>query len=205
MITTEEMKQLEDNCGIPKLTLMENAGRGIYKILKEKTELKNKKILIICYHGNNGGDGFVAARYLCKKSDVTILFIGDEAKFKEEAKVSYKRIEKNSLIQFLMHAEDIDFNDFDIIIDAILGTGVIGKLKEPIAAIIDNINNSKAFKVSVDIPTGIDPNTGVIIDKIVNADLIISLHDMKAGLSNLKDKVIVADIDISVDKKQKDL
>src|SRR3989338_971570 len=107
MITTEEMKQLEDNCGIPKITLMENAGWGIYKILKEKTELKNKKILIICYHGNNGGDGFVAARYLCEESDVTVLFIGDESKFKEEAKTNYKRIEKNDLIQLLTHAEDI--------------------------------------------------------------------------------------------------
>ena len=196
MITTEEMKRLEDNCGIPKLSLMENAGRGIYKILKEKTELKNKKILIICYHGNNGGDGFVAARYLCKESDVAILFIGDEAKFKEEAKANYKRIDKNDLIQIIENPEDVDFNDFDIIIDAILGTGVIGELKGPIAAIIDNINNSKAFKVSVDIPTGLDPDKEIVIDKAVNADLIISLHDIKTGLKHLKDKVIIADIGI---------
>jgi|SRR3989338_5636255 len=196
MITTEEMKQLEDNCGIPKIALMENAGRGIYKILKERMDLKNKKILIICYHGNNGGDGFVAARYLCEESDVTILFIGDEARMKKEAMISYKRIIKSELIQFLTNAEDVDVDDFDIIIDAILGTGVIGKLKEPIAAIIYNINNSKAFKVSVDIPTGIDPDTGVVAEKVVNADLIISLHDIKAGLKELKGKVVVADIGI---------
>ena len=196
MITIHEMRELENNCGIPKLTLMENAGRAVYQILKERMDLKNKKILIVCYHGNNGGDGFVAAKYLCEESDVTVLFIGDEARLKEESKINYKKIIKNELIQFLTNVEDVDFNDFDIIIDAILGTGVIGKLKEPIAAIIDNINNSNAFKLSVDIPTGIDPDKGIVIDKMVNADLIISFHDIKAGLSGLKDKVVVADIGI---------
>lgn len=196
MITTQEIKELENKCGIPKLTLMENAGRSIYNILKEKFDLKNKKILIVCYHGNNGGDGFVAAKYLSEESDVTVLFIGDEEKLKEESEINYKKIMKNELIQFLTNAEEIDFDDFDIIIDAILGTGVIGKLKEPIAAIIDHINNSKAFKLSIDIPTGIDPDKGIVIDKMVNADLIVSLHDIKTGLKDLKDKVIIADIGI---------
>lgn len=203
MITTQEMKELENNCGIPKLTLMENAGRRIYQILKEKTNLRNKKILIVCYHGNNGGDGFVAARYLCKESDVSVLFVGDESRFKEEAEANYKRIIKNELIQFA-HVENVDFDDFDIIIDAILGTGVIGELKEPIAAIIEHINNSKAFKVSVDVPTGIDPDTGVIIDKVINADLIISFHDIKQGLEDLKDKVVIADIGIKENEIKKE-
>jgi NAD(P)H-hydrate epimerase len=96
MITTKEMRDLEDNCGISKLTLMENAGRGIYTVLKEKfSNFKDKKILIVAYHGNNGGDGFVAARYLCNEPGVDILFIGDEDKLKEEAKINYKRIENN--------------------------------------------------------------------------------------------------------------
>ncbi|GAG44238.1 unnamed protein product, partial [marine sediment metagenome] len=61
MISTQEMKQLEDSCGIPKIVLMENAGKAIHEILKEKFDLKDKRILIVAYHGNNGGDGFVAA------------------------------------------------------------------------------------------------------------------------------------------------
>ncbi len=97
MISTQKMKEVEDNCGIPKLTLMENAGRNIYQILREKFDLKNKKILVVCYHGNNGGDGFVAARYLCEESDVTVLFIGDESRLKEEAKTNYKRIIKKRI------------------------------------------------------------------------------------------------------------
>ena len=93
MITTEEIKQLEESCGIPKIVLMENAGKSIAKILKEKFDLKDKRILIIAYHGNNGGDGFVAARHLCDDAEVDVLFIGDEKKLKNEALINFKKIE----------------------------------------------------------------------------------------------------------------
>ena len=92
MITTSEMRKLEDNCGIPKVKLMEYAGKGIYEILRKKFVLKNKKILVVAYHGNNGGDGFVAARYLCENASVDVLFLGDEGRLKEEALVNYKKI-----------------------------------------------------------------------------------------------------------------
>jgi len=197
MITTEEMKQLENNCGIPKVTLMENAGRGIYNELKEKfPNLKDKRILIAAHHGNNGGDGFVAARHLCEEAETDILFIGDETKFKEEAAINFKRIEENNKIQLLIDPDQIDFNDYDIIIDAMLGTGISGEIKEPIASVIEEINNSTAFKVAVDIPTGINPDTGETADKAVNTDLIVTFHDIKKGLEKLKDKTIIIDIGI---------
>ena len=60
--------------------------------------------------------------------------------------------------------------------------------------VIDDVNNSKAYKVSVDIPTGIDPDTGDIVDKCINADLIVTFHDMKKGIENFEDIVVVADI-----------
>jgi len=191
MISTTEMKQLEDDCGIPKVTLMENAGRGIYETIKEKfPNIKNKRILIVCYHGNNGGDGFVAARHLCEEAETDVLFIGDEAKFKEEAKTNFKRIEENNKIQLLIDQEQTDFNDYDIIIDAILGTGVEGDLKEPISSIIDLINDSTAFKVAIDIPTGINPDTGEQADKAISPDLIITFHDIKKGLDKEKTKIV---------------
>lgn len=199
MITTEEMRRLEDKAeekGISKLQLMRNAGKGIFNELNKKFDLKNKKILIVCYHGNNGGDGFVAAEYLCNVADVTVLFIGDETKLKKEADVSYKRILHNAKIQLFFDSGEIDFNDFDIIIDAMLGTGIIGDIKEPISSVINNINDSKAFTLAVDIPTGLNPDTGEIIDKAVNADLIVTFHELKTGLKELKDKTVVVDIGI---------
>ncbi len=198
MITTEEMRQLEDKCGVSKLALMENAGRGVFNAVKERfPELKNKRILVVAYHGNNGGDGFVAARHLFEETETDVLFIGDEDKFKEEAKVNFKSIEKEDRIQVLVDYEAIDFNDYDVIIDAILGTGVSGELKEPIKSVIDLMNNSKAYKLAVDVPTGLNPDTGEVADKVVNADLIVTFHDIKRGLDKFKDKVVVVDIGIS--------
>lgn len=196
MITVQEIKELEDKCGVSKLQLMENAGRGIYNTLKEKfPNIKNKRILIIAYHGNNGGDGFVAARHLSEVAETDILFIGDETKFSEIGKINYGRIENNNKIQLLIESDQIDFDDYDIIIDAMLGTGVTGELKEPISGVIDLINGSTAFKVAVDIPTGINPDTGQS-DKAVNPDLIIAFHDIKKGLDKFKDKTTIVDIGI---------
>jgi NAD(P)H-hydrate epimerase len=196
MISVEEMRKLEDTCRIPKIRLMEYAGKGVYETLRKRFVLKNKKILVVAYHGNNGGDGFVAARYLCDECEVDVLFLGDEAKFKEEALANYKKIENNEKIQFLTF-DNVDFNYYDIIIDAILGVGVRGKLREDISNAIDRINNSKAYKVAVDIPTGMNPDTGEVIDKCVDADLIVTFHDIKQGLEKLKYKTVVVDIGIN--------
>ena len=197
MITTHEMKQLEDNCGIPKIVLMENAGKAVYNVLKEKFDLKNKRILIVAYHGNNGGDGFVAASRLCGDAEIDVLFIGDETKLGEEALANFKKIENNEKLQILT-LEAVDFSDYDIIIDAIFGTGIEGEIKDPLATLIKNLGKSKAYKVSIDVPSGINPDTGEKSNVYFEPDLIITMHDMKKGLEEYKDKTIVADIGIKV-------
>ncbi len=200
MITTEEMRILEDSCGLSKLSLMENAGRGIFNAIKDKYDLKGKKILILCYHGNNGGDGFVAANHLVEHCEVDIFFLGDESKLREEAKVNCEKAMKNIKIQFFdvafYEVDSIDFDDYDIIIDAMLGTGVLGELKEPLASVIDRFNPSKAQKIAIDVPTGINPDTGGESNKFVNFDLLITMYDIKKGLERFKDKTIVVDIGI---------
>src|SRR3989338_9058748 len=157
------MRILEAEREIRRSALMENAGKAVYQILKQRMDLKEKKILVICYHGNNGGDGFVAARHLADETETDILFIGNENKLKKEAKVNFKKAERNDSIQFLTD-EEVDFNGYDVIVDAILGIGINGRLNREISVVIDNINSSKAHKVSVDIPTGLDPDSGEIID-----------------------------------------
>src|SRR3989338_928267 len=172
---------------------MENAGKAVYKAIKQKFDLKDKKILVVCYHGNNGGDGFVAARYLCDEAETDVLFIGDESRMRKDALANFRKIEHNERIQFLVD-DEVDFGSYDIIVDAVLGVGIKGRLNREISAIIDDVNRSKAFKVSVDIPTGIDPDTGEIVDKCIDADLVVTFHDMKKGLEKLQEKTIVADI-----------
>jgi len=193
MISSQEMRELEERSPIPRSILMENAGKAVYQVIKQRFDLKDKKILVVSYHGNNGGDGFVAARYLCDEAETDVLFIGEESRINKEAKTNFKKIEYNEKIQFLTD-DEVDFDNYDIIIDAILGIGIQGRLNREISAVIDNVNNSKAYKVSVDIPTGLDPDTGYIADKCVNADLIVTFHDMKNGLEKFKEKTIVVDI-----------
>ncbi|MDP3765625.1 MAG: NAD(P)H-hydrate epimerase [Nanoarchaeota archaeon] len=193
MISSQDMRILEAKSNIPRFILMENAGKAVYQIIKQRFDLKDKKILVVCYHGNNGGDGFVAARHLCDEAEVDVLFIGDESKLKKEALINFKKTERNEKIQFLVD-DEVDFDEYDIIIDGILGIGIQGRLNREISAAIDGINNSKAYKVAVDIPTGLDPDTGNVIDKCVNADLVVTFHDLKKGLEKLQDKTVVVDI-----------
>ena len=199
MISTQEMRALEDNCGIPGIILMERAGLGIADILKEKFDLKDKKILIVAYHGNNGGDGFVAAKHLADDAESDVLFIGDEAKLKKDALINFKKTENSETIQMLS-LESVDFSDYDIIIDAIFGTGITGEIKDPLATLIKNLSESKAHKVSVDIPSGINPDTGEKANVYFEPDLLITMHDIKKGLESYKDKTIVVDIGIKTIK-----
>lgn len=193
MITSAQMKELEANSGVPLSILMKKEGTAVYEALKQKFDLKGKKILVVCYHGNNGGDGFVAADLLSNDTEVDVLFIGDEEKMKKEASANYKKLLNNPGVQFVSY-EAIDFDDYDIIIDAILGTGYKGRLNKEILNIVDDINKSKPFKIAIDIPTGLDPDTGEVLEKSVNVDLIVTFHEMKPGLESVKDKVVVADI-----------
>ena len=195
MISTQEMRQLEDNCGIPKVILMENAGKTVYNILNEKFSLKDKNILIVAYHGNNGGDGFVAARYLCDDAEVDVLFVGDEKKLKAETLANFRRMENNEKIQILS-LESVDFSDYDIIIDAIFGTGIAGEIKDPLATLISNLSKAKSFKVSIDVPSGVNPDTGEKANAHFEPDLLITMHDIKKGLEAYKDNTVVADIGI---------
>ena len=193
MISSQDMRILEAKSGIPRINLMENAGKSVYQVIKQRFELKDKKILVVCYHGNNGGDGFVAARHLAGEAETDILFIGDEDKLKKDALANFKKIEHNEKIQFV-NDDEVDFDYYDIVVDAILGIGIHGRLNREISAIIEDINNSKAYKISVDVPTGLDPDTGEIVDKYVNADLVVTFHDLKKGLEKLQDKTVVVDI-----------
>jgi len=193
MISSQEMRRLEESSSVPRSVLMENAGKAVYQTIKKALDLKDKRILVVCYHGNNGGDGFVAARYLCDEAETDVLFIGDESRMRKDALANFRKIEHNERIQFLVD-DEVDFGSYDIIVDAVLGVGIKGRLNREISAIIDDVNRSKAFKVSVDIPTGIDPDTGEIVDKCIDADLVVTFHDMKKGLEKLQEKTIVADI-----------
>ncbi|MDD9953114.1 MAG: NAD(P)H-hydrate epimerase [Candidatus Woesearchaeota archaeon] len=179
MITTKEMQALEASCGIPTLELMRNAGTKLAEELVKRWP--GGKILFVCYHGNNGGDGFVAARLL----GADVWFVGDKNKLTPAAKANFHG---------LTLVTDPDLSSYDVLVDALLGTGTTGELREPLASLCSQWHAAAAAKVAVDIPTGVDPDTGVA-GKFFSCECVITFYDTKPGLATFNN-VVVVDIGI---------
>ena len=204
MITTAEMKELEkhaEECGVTKLELMENAGREVAGEIEDYfgDELKKKKAIVICGHGNNGGDGFVVARYLYDCCSTEVLFLGDKEKLSAEAAINYDQLNQIDTKIMKHYSPEIgttlDLSKYDIIVDAMLGNGIQGELLHPYSTLTAAINDVESFVVSVDIPTGVNPDSTLISEKYVDADIIVTFHDTKKALSKFTN-VKIADIGI---------
>jgi len=193
-ITVKQMMQIEENghqMGFPRKMMMENAGAAATRYIVEKfSNISSKKILVFAGLGNNGGDAFVVARHLAGYGSVVkVILLGNPEKIKtEEGRTNWKLLEKMNSLDLIV-ASDVHELDLeaDIIVDGILGTGISGKIKEPHASAIDMINKSKAFKLALDVPSGLDPDTGNVSDKCVKADVTITFHKMKVGMPKRMD------------------
>ncbi len=200
VISSRDMQILDLNCeffGLSRLQLMENAGRGV---AEEVLKAGGEKVTIFAGPGNNGGDGFVAARHLMRHGvDVEVALVGRRRDVRSEiARRNLEIIDACGIVAEVTGADDFDsYADSDVIVDAMLGTGVRGKLKEPISSAVDFINERRCLKVAVDVPTGMDPDTGEG-ERVVKADITVTFHKPKPGLlkSDLAGKVVVKDIGI---------
>ncbi len=193
MITAEEMRGLEAASGMTSLQLMERAGKAFVEELKKHHDVKGKKVLVACYHGKNAGDGFVIADLLSEEAEVDVLFIGDEEKMPKETTHFFKEVNDNSLVQFVS-IDTVDCDEYDILIDAILGINIHNYLKPEIAIALKELNEAKGVKIAVDVPTGMHPDTGAIVGEAFKADLIITFHDTKPGLEQFGEKVKIVGI-----------
>ncbi|MGN6346832.1 MAG: NAD(P)H-hydrate epimerase [Candidatus Nitrosocosmicus sp.] len=211
-ITSEQMYSIENNgekiIGMKKLIMMENAGAKIAEFLLNSfnNNLIDKKIVFICGLGNNGGDAIVASRhisaYLSSKislidNNLVLILLGKPEQIKTyESKTNWNIIEKIESIKKILFNKDnkneieMEIQKSDIIIDGLLGTGIKGKIKDPYSDIIDFINRqkSKSFILAVDIPSGLNPDTGEITDKSIKADVTITFHRIKHGLLKNKEQ-----------------
>ena len=193
-ITVKQMMQIEENghqMGFPRELMMENAGASVARYLVEKfPNISSKKILVFAGLGNNGGDAFVVARHLAGyDADVKVVLLGNPDKIKtDESRKNWKLLEKMNSVDLIITSDASGLNlQADIVIDGILGTGISGKIKEPHASAIDVINKSMAFKLAIDVPSGLDPDTGNTGDKCIKADATITFHKMKVGMPKRKD------------------
>jgi len=176
--------------GFLKKFMMENAGAAAVRRLVDKIEnIESKNILIFVGLGNNGGDGLVMARHLAGYgAKVTVVLLGIPENIKtEESNWNWSILQKMPSVK-LMYGNSFKF-DFspDVIIDGILGTGIIGDIKEPYASAINFINQTDCYKFAVDVPSGLDPQTGEIANICSKCDMTVTFHKMKQGIPQRKD------------------
>ena len=195
------MMQIEENghqMGFLRKFMMENAGAAAAKIQYKKfrthldlTFSGARRVLVFAGLGNNGGDGLVIARHLAGYgASVTVFLLGEPSNIRsEECSWNWSLLEKMKLVKLLIggNLEHLNNLEFDIIIDGILGTGISGEIREPQASAITFINKSNAYKLAVDVPSGVDPDTGNKNSPHVIANMTVTFHRMKVGMQKRTD------------------
>jgi len=189
-LSVEEIRRIEENCvglGISKLQLMENAGKAVAEQIRhlyKSSRIPTNKVVVVCGLGNNGGDGFVVARHLSSEFSVQVVLVGCESALKtEEAQKNWDALKHLDYSVSLYQGPAIfgpgsplnNLTSYDILVDAILGTGLIGAVRELEKSVIQLINCSRIKKISIDVPSGDRSET------MVNADYIVALHRLKTG------------------------
>ena len=192
-ITVDQMYNIENkghDMGFLKKFMMENAGAAaVRRLLNKLGDVESKNVLIFVGMGNNGGDGLVMARHLAGYgAKVTVMLLGQPENIKtEESNWNWSILQKMPSVK-LMSGDSMNF-DFkpDVIIDGILGTGITGEIREPYASAINYINETNCFKFAVDVPSGLDPQTGETANIYTKCDMTVTFHKMKQGIPKRKD------------------
>jgi len=192
LYSTEQVRQFDsfaiDSLNVPGIILMENAALNISNLILEKFENINT-VGLICGKGNNGGDGFAVARHLSNSGiEIKCIYLGEENEMSNDCRINFQilsnlaKTRKNIKLKKFNSLIDINYlSKSDLIIDAILGSGFIGELKEPILSIIKKLNSFNTKKIAIDVPTGLNADTGYG-SITFNADLTITLGEFKKGL-----------------------
>lgn len=184
LYTAAQVRELDritiEEFSIPGITLMESAGDAAYQLLRSKwPEAEN--ILVLCGPGNNGGDGYILAR-LAKADDLAVKLqqVGDHTKLAGDALLAAERCTSGGLEPMQVSKEDLD--EYDVIVDALLGTGLDRQVSGQWQEVINAINRCHTPVLSLDIPSGLNADMGQVMGCAVNADATISFIGLKQGL-----------------------
>ena len=191
-IPPEEVKVLDINSsflGVRTITLMERAGQAVANYILQAFP-QDSRVAVLCGKGNNGGDGFVAARYLVGKMETSVFL----AEPRSDVGSGLARANLEPVLGIARPASSLDPKHFDVIIDALLGVGLQGRPRAPYDALIKLLNSSRRPVVSIDVPSGWPS------DLQVNPDTTVTLHAPKVGMNRKNSgKIVVADIGIPKD------
>lgn len=206
VVSVREMQELDRKAiaeiGIPSIVLMENAGRRVAEAAIDMLAgVQGKKVAIFCGTGNNGGDGFVAARYLAGKGiEISVYIVGDSSRIKNDPLINLDILKKIG-VRIAEISEPVEVEG-DIIIDAIFGIGLKGEVKEPARSIIKELNKKDLPVIAIDVPSGLDADTGEVLGVAIKAKKTVTMQFPKKGFYLNKGpeyvgEVVVADIGIA--------
>ncbi len=206
-LTREQIREIDrraiEEYGIAGVVLMENAGRNAAELIRANLKQTDQPaaVCILCGRGNNGGDGFVVARHLFNAGlKVEIILFADPGKLAPDARVNHDIAHKMEIpIRPFVESDAVAcVSRAQVVIDALLGTGFSGKVRPPLDRAIELFNSADhALKVAIDVPSGLDCDTGQPAAATVRADLTITFVAPKVGFASAADytgKVLVADI-----------
>jgi len=179
--------------GVPGVVLMENAGRSCAELIREKLGgVARRKVVIFCGTGNNGGDGYVIARHLLNSGgEVVVVICGDYEKIRGDAKINLDIIEKlrHPIERVDPEGEGIAqrvkelCEGVDMIVDGLFGTGLAGELRGGYRELIEGINEQDRPILAVDIPSGLDCDTGEPLGAAIKADYTVTFVAAKKGFA----------------------
>lgn len=196
LFSTSQIRKTDEfainQSGYPSIVLMENAAISVFNTVLQKLSFSNEDNIIgfVCGKGNNGGDGFAIARHFFLNGyKVKIINLCDEKDMSVDARINFNILksllngsENKIKLRRFQSLKDLNFlKDCTVIFDAMLGSGTIGELKTPYLEIVERLNAINAFKVAVDIPTGLDADKGYG-KNVFKADLTVTLAEFKKGL-----------------------
>ncbi len=206
LTNASQMRELDrracEEFGVPSIVLMENAGLRTFDVVMRKLkDMGGSRVAIVCGRGNNGGDGFVVARHLHESGvDVRVFVIGPEDGIKGDA-LTNLNIAKLTGIKVLSITDTeklaMRLAHADLVVDALFGTGVKGEVSGLPGEVVEAINDSGRCVVSVDLPSGVDSDTGQVIGSCVRADTTVTFALPKIGLVQYPGAAYAGDITVA--------
>jgi len=185
--TREQVREIDratiEDYGVPGLVLMENAGRAAADVLLEEYPFA-ESVAVFAGAGNNGGDGFVIARHLIGQGlDVTVYLAADPAKYRRDALTNFKSLKNLGCPMVELKDSTRKYKPADVIVDALFGTGLDRNVEGFYKKLIEFINDQPVPKLAVDVPSGLDANTGLPLGAAVKADITVTFILPKVGVS----------------------
>ena len=187
LLSSDQMRTLDRNAietlGIPGLVLMENAARSVLEAIEDRyDDVHGLAVAVLCGPGNNGGDGFALARHLhLRDAEVDVVMLSDPAKLKGDALANFRLLEPIG-VHVVNMSDNIVLDDYDLLIDAIFGTGNDRAPDGEFAEAIQAMNEATVPVIAIDVPSGVDATTGRVPGEAVLATATVTFQCAKAGL-----------------------